>query len=689
MCWSSSRRKNMVNQRWALTKSMATDWSLTPVEKQVFPALAVLAVITSVVAAVVNLSSRNETEINSTSVAHCESNTMANGKEGISQCRSTVPTSSHAFQLFAALEAKEEMEKVRLAQIIHDLHILVQEEQQEKIKVQEQRKHDRSQKPGVGLRRFVTMVTGPFESSNQKRKTENRKEHLEHHHPDIGDRISLQDVDLFNLSHDDTTHLIEGLAAGSKFDVPSLKSLLTASIALLRTEPNLIDLSHRSELVTVVGDLHGSLDSLIHILQKVDPNKQIVVFDGDFVDRGDHSLEVLVTLLILKLANPRNVYLLRGNHEDSMVASVYGFRDEIRRKYGDTATTEIWGSIAESFAALPLALRTKTALVVHGGIPSADFNLDELVKFPKHARFQMPTIVNPSTPDEELVAGIVWSDPHPNDAHIVERNPRGVGIVFGSQVALDFLKRNQLQYLIRGHEAVESGVRNMKCGDGASVITVFSAAAYPGNTGTNQGAFLHLREDGSIVEESYSARDISASHEQAVKESTAHALAKVRSMIGCNRSKLEKAFAKVQKDGRVTIDEWARVMADTVSSVGVPWVNLQPSLAPASWFYGTIHVENFLKNHSFKIHESIDLEHHDAETLAENKEMLLTVFKFLDVDGDGTLSPKEFRTGVNLLNKRLPIGKQLKNPDEIFKSLDADGDGEISFEEFTNGFGMG
>eukprot|EP00977_Amphora_coffeiformis_P001452 scaffold294_cov221-Amphora_coffeaeformis.AAC.8 len=634
------------------------------------------------------LSSHDEENEASRRMAYCESAMMVNGGGGSSapQTGNTTPstsTSSHMFQLFTALDAKEETEKVRLAQIIHDLHTLAREE--EETKTRERQKQPQQQpKHGGGLRRYVTMVRAPALLS---KKNNHYAEHQQHH-PDIGDRISLQGVDLSQLSHEDATYLVEGLAAGSKFDLPSLQSLLTASTALLQTEPNLIDLSHRSEPVAVVGDLHGSLDSLTHILQKIDAHKQVVVFDGDFVDRGDHSLEVLVTLLILKLAYPNNVYLIRGNHEDSMVASVYGFRDEIRRKYGQTATMEIWDSIAKSFAALPLALRTKTALVVHGGIPTADFNLENLVKFPKTARFSMPTIVNPATPDEEFVAGIVWSDPHPSDAHVVERNPRGVGIVFGSQVAQDFLKRNHLKYLVRGHEVVENGVRDMKCGDGKSVITVFSAAAYPGNTGTNKGAFLHLHEDGRLVEECYSVQDISASHEQAMKESTEHALVKVRSIIGCNRSKLEKAFAKVQKGGKVTIEEWVRVMAETVSSAGMPWVTLQPILAPASCFFGTIDVATFLKSHSFKIHGSSDLKHHDAETLAENHEMLLTVFKFLDIDGDGTLSQTEFRTGVNLLNKRLPPERQLQNPDELFKSLDTDGNGEISFEEFTHGFGM-
>ena len=57
-----------------------------------------------------------------------------------------------------------------------------------------------------------------------------------------------------------------------------------------------------------------------------------VLFNGDFVDRGSHSAEVVASLLLLKAAYPNAVYLLRGNHEDGSLATVYGMRDEVRAK---------------------------------------------------------------------------------------------------------------------------------------------------------------------------------------------------------------------------------------------------------------------------------------------------------------------------------------------------------------------
>jgi hypothetical protein len=56
------------------------------------------------------------------------------------------------------------------------------------------------------------------------------------------------------------------------------------------------------------------------------------VFNGDYIDRGENSVEVLLTLLLIKLAYRDNVILIRGNHECAGVASVYGFYDELRAK---------------------------------------------------------------------------------------------------------------------------------------------------------------------------------------------------------------------------------------------------------------------------------------------------------------------------------------------------------------------
>ena len=61
--------------------------------------------------------------------------------------------------------------------------------------------------------------------------------------------------------------------------------------------------------------------------------------------------------------------------------------------------------------------------------------------------------------------------------------------------------------------------------------------------------------------------------------------------------------------------------------------------------------------------------------LYENKAMLLSIFKFMDTDGNGSIDPDEFEMGLNLLNKRLPEGAQFTSSEDLFKALDVDGSG--------------
>ncbi|CCW60068.1 unnamed protein product [Phytomonas sp. EM1] len=57
------------------------------------------------------------------------------------------------------------------------------------------------------------------------------------------------------------------------------------------------------------------------------------LFLGDYVDRGKGSLECLCLLLVAKLLSPDTVFLLRGNHECSLVNRHYGFLEECHRMY--------------------------------------------------------------------------------------------------------------------------------------------------------------------------------------------------------------------------------------------------------------------------------------------------------------------------------------------------------------------
>ncbi|MEH6836292.1 MULTISPECIES: metallophosphoesterase family protein [Falsihalocynthiibacter] len=68
----------------------------------------------------------------------------------------------------------------------------------------------------------------------------------------------------------------------------------------------------------IVGDIHGRFDLLQKLLRKVDlESPHDLIFLGDYVDRGDHSAEVLRWLY--ELDKSERVTCLMGNHEKMLI----------------------------------------------------------------------------------------------------------------------------------------------------------------------------------------------------------------------------------------------------------------------------------------------------------------------------------------------------------------------------------
>jgi serine/threonine-protein phosphatase 5 len=89
------------------------------------------------------------------------------------------------------------------------------------------------------------------------------------------------------------------------------------------------------EEITVCGDVHGQYYDLLNIF-KLNGNPSETnpyVFNGDFIDRGSFSVEVILTLLMWKICLPQHLYMTRGNHEASALNRMYGFYGEVTHKY--------------------------------------------------------------------------------------------------------------------------------------------------------------------------------------------------------------------------------------------------------------------------------------------------------------------------------------------------------------------
>jgi protein phosphatase len=259
--------------------------------------------------------------------------------------------------------------------------------------------------------------------------------------------------------------------------LPSLRRetlirIFTQAHLLFQNEPSLLQISSPT---VVIGDIHGQITDLGRILVSFGPPiSQPYLFLGDLVDRGDFSLECITVVFLMKVIAPSQVFIIRGNHEFQNVCSDGGFLTQVIESFG---TSEIYQAALTAFTWIPLAaIIDGGILCVHGGLsPDLDF-------------VQQIRCINRPVTDwsDELTEGLVWSDPDGRVASFERSAKRRIGFLFGAKPTCDFLTRNHLKMLIRGHECVSDGWQEQFDG---RLLTVFSASNYCGAV-QNKGAVL-------------------------------------------------------------------------------------------------------------------------------------------------------------------------------------------------------
>lgn len=128
--------------------------------------------------------------------------------------------------------------------------------------------------------------------------------------------------------------------------------------------------------VVFVGDTHGDREATEEVLRRYFDDQHVLVFLGDYVDRGPDSLGNLRVLMEAKIAHPGRIHLLMGNHEAWAVAPF--------------TPADFWRSLdpkeekilAETLSLLPFAaFHPAGVLAVHGALPDVD-DVEEINNIP-------------------------------------------------------------------------------------------------------------------------------------------------------------------------------------------------------------------------------------------------------------------------------------------------------------------
>jgi len=255
-------------------------------------------------------------------------------------------------------------------------------------------------------------------------------------------------------------------------------------------QPNVIEVPiNDGDKITVCGDIHGQYYDLLNIFSMNGPPSDTnqYLFNGDFVDRGSFSCEVVILFFAYKLLYPNNFFMARGNHESRAMNKIYGFEGEVKHKYPGVP----FELFTEVFDTLPLAhIIGSKIYVVHGGLFGSDgIKIEHIQKIDRKNE----------PPQSGLMSDMLWADPQVGPGRGASK--RGVGQSFGPDVTDRFLKENNLEMVIRSHEVKPKGYQVEQNG---KLVTLFSAPNYCDQVG-NQGAFAVIRKDLKPVYTSFDA----------------------------------------------------------------------------------------------------------------------------------------------------------------------------------------
>lgn len=121
-----------------------------------------------------------------------------------------------------------------------------------------------------------------------------------------------------------------------------------------------------------VGDTHGDFEATETVFQHYFQSGYILIFLGDYVDRGEHSRKNIEFLLEKKHDSPAQVFLLMGNHESYSLLPFYP------ADFWEGLSLEEEQSFTDICQHLPFAAITANGLIAVHGVPPDVNSSDEI-----------------------------------------------------------------------------------------------------------------------------------------------------------------------------------------------------------------------------------------------------------------------------------------------------------------------
>ena len=263
--------------------------------------------------------------------------------------------------------------------------------------------------------------------------------------------------------------VMDELKQNFPFKAEEIISLSDEVIKIISKENSLIKIRSPCK---IFGNIYGLYTDLMRYfesfgnpsdnIQNGDINVMQYIFLGDFCDRGNQSLEVILLLFALKVKYPDFIYLIRGHHEDININEFYGLGEECKEKLNEDIKKEesAFNKINQVFDYLPFGvLVDSNILCIHGGIGSSIKMLDDISNISRPTKI----IINPENLTQLHILDLLYSEYDEEEKNLYsinesrDKNKKGLFVKYGKIRLDEFCQNNNINLIIASHKFIKEG----------------------------------------------------------------------------------------------------------------------------------------------------------------------------------------------------------------------------------------
>jgi len=228
----------------------------------------------------------------------------------------------------------------------------------------------------------------------------------------------------------------------------------------------------------IFGNLFGQYNDLMRFFSSFGNPSDIIlngdiyifnyIFLGNFIDLGFESLEIIFLLIALKVKFPKNIFLIRGNHEDINLNKYNGLIDECKEKLNDNINDNesIFILLNDLFNYLPFGIIIdQNILCIHSGIGNNIKLISDIENIKRPINIDLNN-------KESIVYQLLYSECQENENYNIKinnyennnnnnnDNNKNICKFYSKNHLNEFMTENKIELIITSHKFINDGIKS-------------------------------------------------------------------------------------------------------------------------------------------------------------------------------------------------------------------------------------